>query len=233
MSKKEVGLGTNKVESAHSPMGASSFERVMNCPYSFVKSKGIPPRKPGQAAIKGTMLHDLAEKAILNPNMPIDKLDYRIKGYVKFCRDKINRGFKHGVEGKVRFQRFPRMGRGSADFWYMDGDMLHVVDLKTGSGISVDPVNNVQCVYYAAAIMDTFNLQPKKFRVTIYQVACEPIPKFWDFTMKEIANFRRVFASTIHYCHFLFKNPDVDPPYKPGKWSIFCPLGDKCCKFFV
>ncbi len=79
----------------HLPIGGSSFDRTINCPAWIKKSENIPRRPAGQAAIDGSMHHEVQElcqkDAITPEDVLIRGLSYTEDGARRdYCTDDLD-----------------------------------------------------------------------------------------------------------------------------------------------
>jgi hypothetical protein len=159
---------------AHARLSASRISRVSLCPGSLLAEEAMPPEPSSAAALRGTVVHELAEHLLAGRELPEDadaELVQMAQNYVKAVRDFTAQAKKLYIELNVTpaLQAIhPALG-GTADLVAVGGGMLTVADLKTGF-VDVDPEWNPQLLTYAlgAALAlkapDTINV-----RLAIYQ----------------------------------------------------------------
>jgi hypothetical protein len=134
----------------HSPVGASVMHRILECPLSVSLSDGIEqPSTP--YAEEGTMLHELAAMHLLNDPerhlwAPVSEEQAAVvEQYVTTVRaEQEALGPYTQVMVETRFALpglHPRMF-GTADAVVMSSTALRVIDLKCGSGVSVEVEKN-------------------------------------------------------------------------------------------
>jgi hypothetical protein len=173
-------MGGNCGMAEHSPLGASSAERWLNCPksYGLIKSLNLQGEGSKDAAL-GTAAHKLAEMCLeqgkdtwefVGEKICFDeKLRYGAKLTYKVTvgdgeDDTIDANavqvyldFVRSLPGQHSWE--VRLGNkwkphplymGTADFVAVSDDAIHIVDYKNGAGIAVDPEENSQLLYYAA-----------------------------------------------------------------------------------
>ena len=160
----------------HARLSASRTERFMECPGS-VRLENLMPYEPaGEAAATGTRIHELGER-LLNGEMPADmllksKVDSAelamAQQYADFvntlCESPRKRLIEVNVDEGLK-SLHPSLG-GTADAILVEGNMLHVIDLKTGR-IPVEAENNKQMLTYALGAMRQFNA-PASVEVTMH-----------------------------------------------------------------
>ncbi len=149
-------------ERAHARLSASRIQRVMDCPGS-VRLEGQMPYEPaGEAAAIGTAIHELSEKLLrgeaINPNdYPDDHFNMAME-YVEFVNNLVEKPRKRMIEVNVDagLKSLHQALGGTADAVLVDGNHLHVIDLKTGR-VLVEAENNKQLMTYALGVMRQFN----------------------------------------------------------------------------
>ena len=149
----EINATTNHAERAHARLSASRIERVGLCPGSLQAEEAMPPQPAGDAAARGTMIHELAELIYLNKPLPADAEPEGVaiaRGYVQALRERVPNAKRTMIELNVTeaLQTLHAELGGMADFVGIGGGQLTVCDLKTGR-IPVDPVWNPQLLTYA------------------------------------------------------------------------------------
>jgi len=166
---------TQKIYPVHSPLGASSAERWMQCPASVRLGYGVPDEESEYAA-EGTLAHDVAARCLrhgwdawsqmatngVNKEMAdavqvyLDDIRYRYK----FELDDLENGDYAFIEHQFHCPSIHEFFYGQADFGYIDKEKrtLDIHDYKHGAGIVVDVINNPQIMYYACGILEEFNL---------------------------------------------------------------------------
>jgi len=150
------------VERQHARLSASRTERFMSCPGS-VRLEALMPYEPaGEAAAIGTAIHELSER-ILNgheiddPDVNADHLAMA-QEYANFINTLVPNPRKKLIEVNLDIglkSLHPALG-GTADAVLVDGNHLHVCDLKTGR-VPVEAENNKQLMTYALGAMRQFN----------------------------------------------------------------------------
>lgn len=168
-------------EPAHSPLGASSAERWMNCPgsISLLKQLNLPDTDEPDYRREGIALHEAAAHCLaagvdtweivgseFHETIMDAAMCDAIQVYLDRVRPSIN-GF-HGtnffIESRLaRPEVHPSMF-GTVDFGALVPDtidrpvelrgFLDVTDLKGGVGIIVEPDDNPQMKYYAFMLLD-------------------------------------------------------------------------------
>jgi hypothetical protein len=132
----------------------------------------MPYEPPGEAAAIGTAIHELSE-AMLRGDA-LNQADYEdshwnmASSYVKFINELIENPRKKLIEVNVDdgLKSLHQALGGTADAVLVDGNHLHVIDLKTGR-VPVEAENNRQLLTYAVGVMRKFNA-PKDITCTMH-----------------------------------------------------------------
>lgn len=149
-------------ERKHAHLSASKAERFMTCPGSYRLEALMPYEPPGEAAAIGTAIHELSERMLRgeeidDPDIPSDHIEMASM-YVKFINELVPNPRKKLIEVNLDAglkSLHPALG-GTADAILVDGNHLHVCDLKTGR-VPVEAENNKQLLTYALGAMRQLN----------------------------------------------------------------------------
>src|SRR6056297_758862 len=139
--------------SEHAKLSPSTAYRWLKCPGSVQASEGIAD-KSSPYAQEGTLAHQIAEACLTNLTNPMEYKDTKmgedmaehIATYVDYVNS-IN-GY-HSYEQKVDFSHLVPDGFGTVDALIIDGEKIHVIDLKYGKGVQVFAEDNPQLMLYA------------------------------------------------------------------------------------
>ena len=141
----------------HARLSASRTDRFMSCPGSYRLESLMPYEPAGEAAAIGTAIHELSEIILRGGEIPIgtdpDHLSMA-QGYANFIDALVENPRKKLIEVNLDEglkSLHPALG-GTADAILVDGNHLHVVDLKTGR-VAVDANENKQLLTYALGAM--------------------------------------------------------------------------------
>ena len=144
----------------HARLSASRTDRFMQCPGSYRLESLMPYEPAGEAAAIGTAIHELSEIILSGKEIPIgtdpDHLSMA-QGYANFIDALVENPRKKLIEVNLDEglkSLHPALG-GTADAILVDGNHLHVVDLKTGR-VAVDAQDNKQLLTYALGAMRQF-----------------------------------------------------------------------------
>jgi CRISPR/Cas system-associated exonuclease Cas4 (RecB family) len=141
----------------HARLSASRTDRFMQCPGSYRLESLMPYEPAGEAAAIGTAIHELSEIILSNGEIPVgtdpDHLSMA-QGYANFVNTLVENPRKKLIEVNLDEglkSLHPALG-GTADAILVDGNHLHVIDLKTGR-VAVDAQDNKQLLTYALGAM--------------------------------------------------------------------------------
>lgn len=140
---------------SHAICSPSGAVRWMTCPGSVREERNYPESSSTYATL-GTLIHEVAYEALLANEPPMSHPELMpehlaiAKAYVNYV--KAIPGFKF-YEHRMRFNEYVW---GTADAVIADGKILHVVDLKSGSGVKVTARQNPQLMIYALMALREF-----------------------------------------------------------------------------
>ena len=142
---------------AHARLSASRTDRFMQCPGSYRLESLMPYEPAGEAAAIGTAIHELSEIILRGGAIPTgtdpDHLSMA-QGYANFVNTLVENPRKKMIEVNLDEglqSLHPALG-GTADAVLVDGNHLHVIDLKTGR-VAVEAQDNKQLLTYALGAM--------------------------------------------------------------------------------
>ena len=173
----------------HSPLGASSAERWMNCSGSVPLMASAGKREDSEFAKLGTAAHDFGAKALIGGQDAWEFVGDKYVGsdgqeiecdqpmadaiqvYLDHCRPLKEAASRTWIEGKMHAPQIHHNCYGTVDFAALCGDTLHIVDYKHGEGIAVDAERNLQLMYYSAMVLYTAggDCNPETVVMTIVQ----------------------------------------------------------------
>jgi len=146
----------------HARLSASRAERFMTCPGSVRLENQMPYEPPGEAAAIGTHIHELSEKLLRGEELDSPDLNpdhiAMAQEYAAFVNTLVENPRKRMIEVNVDagLKSLHQALGGTADAVLVDGNHLHVIDLKTGR-VLVEAENNKQLMTYALGVMRQFN----------------------------------------------------------------------------
>ena len=153
-------------------VGGSTAKRVISCPGSVKLVQKMPPQLPSVHADRGTMLHDVISRILLDQGVVIGQFKHKDQLLTQELYDeKITPALDaldeidpygdlvYEVETRVGFGDLLPGVFGSTDLVGRIGQRAVVLDWKFGDGVVVDAVENAQLMFYAAAAMRTDELK--------------------------------------------------------------------------
>lgn len=234
----------------HARLSASSAERWLNCPGSVKLSESMTQARKGISvyADRGTALHKVSEEFFrderlhLEPGERIELEDeygtryytveeediQGIEEYTDFVDSYLKNSLWHGIETPLKLNDIhPDLG-GTADVVCLlyDGT-LAVIDLKTGRGIMVDPIENPQMLQYG---LGAYNTMPDEFRKQVKKVqliVCQP----WATLGEKIKTWNTDPAYLIEHAVALITGVlavEKGTTLRVGDWCRFCPARVGC-----
>jgi len=141
----------------HARLSASRTDRFMQCPGSYRLESLMPYEPAGEAAAIGTAIHELSELILSGKEVPTGTDPDHVamaQGYADFVNTLVENPRKKLIEVNLDEglkSLHPALG-GTADAILVDGNHLHVIDLKTGR-VAVDAEDNKQLLTYALGAM--------------------------------------------------------------------------------
>lgn len=233
-------------EPEHSPKGASSAERWMNCPGSAVilKELQLPESDEEDYRALGIAAHEAAAKCLLEgmdaweiegQEFHGQKADQNmvesIQVYLDYCRGLMGEGITVTIEEKIGGNDPDKRPHpdfyGRLDFSAYGPEFLDIVDYKHGEGITVEADDNPQLKYYAYGKLydrihnHNVNVRSDRIvRLTIVQPRAyhnEGVIRTFETTAGEIINWAE--SELIP----AMERAEFDQDFDAGKWCRFCP----------
>lgn len=152
-----------------------------------------------------------------------------VQQYLDFVYEIVMRdGIEWECEQRVDLSHIDGMESGTADFYAYEPEtkVVHLVDLKYGRGVPVDPRENTQLMIYALGVVKRMNNRGiSKLRLTIVQPRC-PHPdgpvRTWECDPLDLLEFEgdlRGYAKA---------TMQADAKIVAGDWCKFCPAIATC-----
>jgi hypothetical protein len=232
-------------ELAHSPKGASSAERWMNCPGSAIllKQLDLPQTDEPEYRALGVAAHEACEYCLRND------LDAEFILGMDFHGCEVDKVMADAVQTYLNFVRplakFPgatlnieaRIGEdpalrphpdfyGTADVDCYSEEFLDIVDYKHGEGIYVSPVENPQMKYYAYGRIyerTARGVQVRSDRVVRLTIIQPRHSEWsldnctWETTVGELVEWAE------NELLPAMNAAEIDNDFEAGKWCRFCP----------
>jgi hypothetical protein len=196
---------------AHAKLGASNAHRWLNCPGSVSAEDGIP-NTSSPFAEEGTTAHELAEQVLGMAHLP--PKDVKVEDWPRYATVKANEFLDlyedqdmadfvrvyvdHvnslavgcdalDIEMRVSYEDWVPGGFGTADAIIVQGDTLHICDLKYGMGVRVDAEENPQAMLYAlgALTMNEMIFDIERIQIHIVQPRLDHISQ-WEISVPDL-----------------------------------------------
>lgn len=225
--------------SQHSPLGASSAERWMNCPGSvtLLKSLQLPPSDEPEYRTQGTAAHEMAARCLREGKDAWELVGERssevdaefsvemgdaVQVYLDIVRPLMVPHAKVYIEQHLSSPRHKLM-YGTVDFSTVADSLLNVVDFKYGEGIDVEVEDNPQLKYYAYLVLQD---HPDVRRVVTHivqpRIAWNSEPKRAVYMAEDIVDW--VNKELVPAMNAV----EMDQSLDAGPWCRFCPAKLVC-----
>ncbi len=223
----------------HSPLGASSAERWMNCPGSvaLLKTLELPATDEPEYRTQGTAAHEAAAECLRTGadawevvgqkfgDVECDtEMAEAVQVFIDTCRPMLAiPEAKFYIERKMSSRAHPLMF-GTVDFAAATQSLLNINDYKHGIGVVVEVEDNPQLKYYAYLVLQD---HPEVRRVVLRVVQPRafhpdgPVRR-WETTAEDIVSW--VHAQLIPAMNVT----QIDSDFMAGDWCRFCPAKLVC-----
>lgn len=151
---------------SHALLSPSASHRWLECPPS-VRLTELMEDKPSPYADEGTLAHSIAENKLNNYLGYTDKnvkcedtsMDEYTDDYVAFVAEQMRvlNNPSAFVEQRVDCSKYVPECYGTCDAFIISDGVLHICDLKYGTGVKVDAVGNYQLRIYALGAFEMFS----------------------------------------------------------------------------
>ena len=151
---------------SHALLSPSASHRWLECPPS-VRLTELMEDKPSPYADEGTLAHSIAENKLNNYLGYTDKsvkcedtsMDEYTDDYVAFVAEQMRvlNNPSAFVEQRVDCSKYVPECYGTCDALIISDGVLHICDLKYGTGVKVDAVGNDQLRIYALGALEMFS----------------------------------------------------------------------------
>ena len=232
----------------HAYLSASASERWLKCPPSArlcaqEEDRGSPFSQQGTDA--HALCEYLVEKALgraaRDPTEDLTWYDAEMQeaaeGYAAFVMEQVAEAKKLCpdplvcVEQTLDFSKWVEHGFGTADSVIIADDLLHIIDMKFGTGVLVsasgeDGRGNTQLKCYALGALDTFGdlYDIRRIRLTIYQPRRENVDTF-ELTTADLLKWADEVLVPIARLAY-----DGEGEFQAGDHCQFCKAKARCRK---
>lgn len=222
----------------HSPLGASSAERWMNCPGSnaLLKTLALPETDEPDYRANGIAAHEAAAHCLTKGldaweivgeafhNVAVDtEIADAIQLYLDTVRPIMAAATHTMVEHRISSPAHP-LFYGTVDFAAIGEDLLTVADYKHGEGISVDVEQNPQIMYYAYGVLQD-HPELRRVRLMIVQPrgfhSDGPVRE-WTISAEDLAHWGETILIPA------MNRAELDSTLDAGPWCRFCPAKLVC-----
>jgi len=211
----------------HALCSPSSAYRWLNCPQSVFYQDTRPP---GQAAERGTRLHELAYQ-VLTGQKALGRLTHHdraeIQHYVELVDTLAKSCDSLLLETTIWHPDFPEICFGTADAVIVNRGVLHVVDLKTGE-VGVKAYKNPQLTLYAYMALARLRVAVPGIRSIALYIAQTGRPlDAWRLTVAELERWHGDVVWPVLSHIEQFENWSKA---KAGAWCEWCPGKRQGCE---
>lgn len=205
----------------HARLSASASHRWLACPGSLLLEENYPDTT-SEFAKEGTLAHSVAElkatKYFVKGIGPIkfkrtmdkfkedeswkNEIDGYTDDYLNYLKTlSTGMGSKPyiAIEKKVNYGDYAEGGFGTADCIMIQGETVHICDLKYGKGVPVDAENNTQLMLYALGALSEYGfiypikravlhiIQPRLDNYSSWEIDIDKLLAFGDHVKKQSA----------------------------------------------
>ena len=220
---------------SHTPLFGSTSYRTLKCPAHYQRSQGMPEPPTSDAAIEGTMLHGVAERILLNPEVEADELaaltDDQVRivtTHVTTVRDLVKNGRLY-VEKRSSAPHLHWAWYGTADAVIIRGHRLIIADLKCGRiAVEVqddDGAVNAQLGSYAISILESLKPEVAAKITEVELVIVQPRNGGTKRTVISREELDQLKLKLIEAGNLA---ESENPPAKAGSHCRFCRAKAKC-----
>lgn len=228
----------------HSPLGASSAERWINCPgsVSLIRALAAAEHAIGEQEepgfrLEGQQAHGVAADCL---NGELDAWEADPSKYSMLSPDMMRavqvhldyvrslRGWKF-VELRMHRPEFHELAYGTTDVACLDPGYIEIIDYKHGAGLLVEVEENPQLMYYVGLVIDELGgawSDDEEIKITVVQPRIKWHPdgviRSWVTTVGHI---RRWMVETLRPA---MVRTSVDAYLDPGQHCRFCPAHLVC-----
>lgn len=190
---------------AHAELSPSAASRWLRCQGSIVLSQDLP-NITSEFAAEGSVAHEVADECLRHDRSPREYLGKKIDhdGFTFTVTEEMAEHVQTYLDYVLRFegvtmpeQKLPIThitgeagAHGTADAVVIDGDTLHVIDLKYGMGVKVHAEGNEQLQIYALAALRQFDMV-EDFKTVVLHIVQPRLDHIdsWEVSVDELLEF--------------------------------------------
>ena len=183
----------------HAKLSASGAHRWLECLGSVDAERKLP-NTTSFAADEGSAAHELAEIVLdsggnahehignflteMNEFVVTQEMADYVQVYVDYV---TAQGGEQFYEERVDFSEWVPEGFGTSDVIIINGDTIHVIDLKYGKGLQVFAENNPQAMLYALGAYSDYGYMSdfKTVKISIVQPRLDHIDE-WEISVTDL-----------------------------------------------
>lgn len=229
----------------HAEFSPSSMDAKIKCPGRHLATLGLESESSAYAE-RGTEVHDFCEQTL---QKYMDHDDYDIPEFVEDWQEDCAHDMMQHVselaetmreDGKVdvyleetvslatykskRIDLAEVWGTGDVILACPDSKTIAVVDYKTGVGVPVSPVENVQMMIYGLGAVATLDWTPEKVLLCVSQPRVEPELQIWE---TDFVTLNHWLWHTLEPKLVEMSQPGAE--FVPGESQCrFCPIKGRC-----
>lgn len=232
----------------HAYLSASSAHRWMNCPASPYFESCFNEPDESVFATEGTLAHALAEQRLTEEILQrpahveeakqnivefyanhasetsetLEDVMHNVDAYINFIREQINwsQPFTLMLEQQLNLSKYIPQGFGTSDVVLIQGNSIHIIDFKYGSGVLVEVQNNPQLMIYALGAYDNLARYTLDKITTVRMSIFQPRKEHWGTTEMSVQDLLSWAETTLVPAARNALNNRED--YQSGDWCRFC-----------
>ena len=222
----------------HAACSPSSAAMWLNCPASITLAEGRT-RPSSKYAKEGTAAHRIAEMILGGEIFPPGKVAVEgsefivgmpmltaLHPYLDFVFDLSAEADDMYFEARVSIGD-DNLVWGTTDCAALTNDVLDIVDLKYGKGVSVDPDSAQLKIYALSAWSTLWPDQPiRQVNLTIVQPRMDAEPKTHRMKVKDLLEWEKTQLKPA-----IKKIEDGDTTEKAGSWCRWCVRKNECAAY--
>lgn len=239
---------------SHALLSASGASRWINCTPSARLEDEYGEQKTTAYAQEGTLAHELSElyirhdvlldineqdfnqrlEEIMSDDLFTEEMLAVVPIYTEYCESQLNEAKTENslavmeIEQKLDLTDFVPESFGTADCIIINDDLMEVIDLKYGKGVSVYADWNKQLMLYGLGALQKYDTMYdiSEVRLTIVQPRIDNIST-WQVSVKDLRNWAEAELKPKAKLAF-----DGQGELNAGDWCRFCGVRNRCRKLY-